>query len=238
VPTASDTSLGSSGESCTRAADCASGLKCIAQVCIDPKRGSEGDECEASKDCNAHLRCAEQKCARRDAGASAKPAPAKRSSADEPSGDSSPSPDAAPTQPKTAPNPLAASFGGFSATVGFGYGTGADKGGLAYGTSLSYRFSSYVGVTGIAITSGASVGAIAVGLHLGRVVVFRPMIGSIAQGPGSSGFGALGALGVNIGLSDSWALTPELAIGKAFSADGAMLVLGIGLTYRIPRVGE
>src|SRR5262245_55470370 len=60
-PQGESVALGGTGESCTARRDCAAGLACVEQVCIDPaavdgglpiqQRGSVGESCRASNDC-------------------------------------------------------------------------------------------------------------------------------------------------------------------------------------------
>lgn len=51
--------LGGVGESCTRRADCETGLHCLANTCRHP---SEGLSCEAARDCPAQLECRSNVC--------------------------------------------------------------------------------------------------------------------------------------------------------------------------------
>ena len=67
-----DPVLGAAGESCTRRADCAEGLACIAGVCTggsgDAGAGvapvGEGGSCDARSDCLTGLVCMDNRCAR------------------------------------------------------------------------------------------------------------------------------------------------------------------------------
>ncbi|MCA9625520.1 MAG: hypothetical protein KC731_41145, partial [Myxococcales bacterium] len=62
--------LGEAGESCRARADCKQGLKCIDNVCVDPR---EGETCGATSDCGGWLRCIDKVCRR--PGATPAPAP-------------------------------------------------------------------------------------------------------------------------------------------------------------------
>jgi hypothetical protein len=65
-----DVALGGAGESCTRRADCAEGLSCIAEVCsaasadagMSTPPAAEGGDCLARSDCRAGLVCNEGRC--------------------------------------------------------------------------------------------------------------------------------------------------------------------------------
>jgi hypothetical protein len=65
----SELARGGAGESCTRRADCADGLLCVAQVCaVSPDAGTplpsgEGGDCRARSDCQAGLTCNANRCA-------------------------------------------------------------------------------------------------------------------------------------------------------------------------------
>lgn len=55
--------LGNTGESCAARRDCAAGLACVSNVCLDPKIGAgsplggPGESCEAKNDCGSGLAC-------------------------------------------------------------------------------------------------------------------------------------------------------------------------------------
>jgi hypothetical protein len=70
--------LGAAGESCTARRDCAGGLACIEQVCVDPsadagvpgRRGGVGESCRATNDCESGLACLGNVCAPAEVGLS------------------------------------------------------------------------------------------------------------------------------------------------------------------------
>lgn len=51
--------LGGAGESCRARSDCRPGLRCLGQVCVDPR---EGTTCGASRDCGGELLCIDRVC--------------------------------------------------------------------------------------------------------------------------------------------------------------------------------
>lgn len=60
--------LGEAGESCTARRDCAAGLQCIEQTCVDPanpdtsRLGGVGESCRARNDCAVGLACVADVC--------------------------------------------------------------------------------------------------------------------------------------------------------------------------------
>lgn len=178
---ATETARGGSGESCTKAADCQSGLKCMNQVCIDSKLGVEGDSCTKGADCNAHLRCMANRCMDPKAAPAAMPG----------------APPAPPATPPGAPQTvdinkvaddvakksMAQSFGGMAATLSLGYGgvtSGDGLKGVSYGFNGAIPMGRHVGIS-MLLAAGSgdsdSFGAYMAGLRFGNAVYFDALFG-------------------------------------------------------------
>jgi hypothetical protein len=60
VETAAASKLGRSGDSCTKTADCAEGLRCVREECQDQ---NFGNSCSSAADCGKNLDCVDNVCA-------------------------------------------------------------------------------------------------------------------------------------------------------------------------------
>ncbi len=238
-----DDKLGGSGESCTKTADCKTSMKCVSNVCIDPKLGVQGDSCTKSNDCNYHLGCIDKKCASRLKTASSIPAPS--TTAPTPNGSADGTPMTRDEIDETAKRSAGSSVGGFEGTLAFGYGLGlgTSADGLnspAFQTDIAYRFVRNFGIAGSVAITGKPLGEMALGIHVGRLVFFRLLVGSVSHG-NTGELGVIGQFGGHIHVSDYFALTPILTVGRAISTDnqdGAFVLLGFGLSFRMQKPNE
>jgi len=244
---------GASGESCTKTADCAAGLRCIAQVCVDPARGDEGDSCQGTPDCNGHLRCEQSRCVSRTArpvGGVAAPPPASApagvavpASAPEASGDA-PAPAGA-----ALPPPVARS----GRRIWFGAGIGLPTGDFGRGDVIkasplltlrvgkeylfdrvgfmpSFRstvvyWANDLDWALVFLHAGAD-GRVAV--HLGSLVLWSAVGLGADLSVNDAGYDVGIGFGMNIDLGADFLVNPELG-------------LGVGLTWHpgfTPLVGE
>ena len=255
-------SKGDSGESCTKTADCESGLKCISQTCIDPKLGVEGDDCERSKDCNAQFRCEKKHCVSRVG-------PKKSEGENTPKA----AEELPPVEPTASKNqnevpPGLEGFRGFRSTASIGAG-GNQNLGFALEFDGAFRFSDWIGVSGwVGRIAGGSVDVVdytgashtvdvgylnvLLGLHIGKALHGDLLLGYVSAtgtadtptatleySKSSAAYGV--AAGYDIGLGTMWALTPRLMLLKASDSavsDKMIFALTLGLTLRVPRVGD
>ncbi len=256
-------SKGSSGESCTKTADCEGGLKCISQTCVDPKLGVDGDDCERSKDCNAQFKCEKKHCVSRALATKSADAENAPKSADDPR----PVEKSPPKNQNQVPAELEG-FRGFRSTASIGAG-GNQNLGFALEFDGAFRFSDWIGVSGwVGRIAGGSVDVVdytgmshtvdvgylnvLLGLHIGKALHGDLLLGYVsatgtADTPtatleysrSSAAYGV--AAGYDIGLGTMWALTPRLMLLKASDSavsDKIIFALTLGLTLRVPRAND
>jgi len=266
IPLAEPEAGGTSGESCTRAADCRTGLKCQNQVCIDPTLGVEGDTCAKTADCNAHLRCITNRCAKPG---TAPPAPVASGSSGKPPSlaEASARSDLADNQAQIdehVSESVWRPYRGLASTLSVGYGgvtTGNGLQGISYGFNGALPLGRMVGMaTLLAAGSGDtdSFGAYMVGLRLGHKVFFDALFGwcksrfddTTTYGYTSpevtydvhAGFGVGGLFGFHINLNRNfpiqWAITPQVAAAYPFGAKSPVVMGLAGISLVVPQKEE
>lgn len=224
---------GSAGESCMRAADCATGLKCIAQVCTS----GEGSPAQAPPSSPTPP---------------PEPAPAP---APQPATTLPPPPPPVPVDEHGGlmdPFAVGPRFQ-IGAGVGYGGGTVLDKPGVAFGAFGMYRLSESRGNTwGLsfllarASSDPKAVGAYLAGLQMGSTVYVQGL-GGIVNGPkeldpdpttGIAGYGTTtslglgGALGLHLEFTRAVGLNAEVFLAKGFDSDGSVGGVLIGPVFQ------
>lgn len=225
--------LGGLGESCTRAADCAAGLKCIAQVC------TSGEPSPTS------------------------PTPAQPTPPPHPAMALPPPPPPAPADEHGGlmdPFAVGPRFQ-IGAGIGYGGGTALEKPGVAFGAFGMYRLSESRGNTwGLSVlvarasSDPEAVGAYMAGVQLGSTVYAQGLAG-IVNGPKqlepdptngaerystATSLGLGGALGVHLEFTRAVGMNAEVFLAKGFESDGSVggvLVGPVFQAYSRPKPG-
>lgn len=220
--------LGGLGESCTRAADCAAGLKCIAQVCTSgepsPTSATPPESTPASPPPQS---------------ATALPPPQPAAPIDEHGGLMDP----------FAVGPRLQ----IGAGVGYGGGTAIKKPGVAFGALGMYRFSESRGNTwGVSLliaranSDPEAVGAYMAGLQMGSTVYVQGLAGivtglkeldpdpttGVAGHSTATSLGLGGALGLHLEFARAVGMNAEVFLAKGFESDGAIGGVLVGPVFQ------
>lgn len=230
--------LGTAGESCTKAADCAAGLKCIALVCTAGETPPEQPPPSPIPP--------------------PEPAPVPQPATSLPP----PPPPAPIDEHGGVMDPFAAGprFQ-IGAGVGYGGGTALKKPGVAFGAFGMYRLSEARGNTwGVSLliarasSDPEAVGAYMAGLQMGSTVYVQGLAGivngprelgpdpvnGLAQYSTATSLGLGGVLGLHLEFTRAVGLNAEVFLAKGFESDGSVggvLVGPVFQAYSRPKTG-